>query len=188
MYARIANRTIPTIRRNLYSFTRSPPWVCTPCLSAGHSIRRNVATQSNPEKPYYITTPIFYVNASPHVGHLYTMVLTDIVKRWHALKGKHAILLTGTDEHGLKVCVHGVRTAHVLTVLSRCNARQQKPVSTQRSSAIKAPRYSKYVSAIYYEVQGLTHPRNLHGRRRLQMIILCGRPIQNTRMLWNMHG
>ncbi|OAL53238.1 methionyl-tRNA synthetase-like protein [Pyrenochaeta sp. DS3sAY3a] len=103
MYARIANRTIPTIRRNIYSLTRSPPWVCTPCLSAGHSTRRNVATQSNPEKPYYITTPIFYVNASPHVGHLYTMVLTDIIKRWHALKGKHAILLTGTDEHGLKV-------------------------------------------------------------------------------------
>lgn len=54
-------------------------------------------------KPYYITTPIFYVNAAPHVGHLYTMVLTDIVKRWQVLKGNNALLCTGTDEHGMKV-------------------------------------------------------------------------------------
>ncbi|KAL7266421.1 methionyl-tRNA synthetase, partial [Rhizina undulata] len=54
-------------------------------------------------KPYYITTPIFYVNADPHVGHFYTMVLTDIIKRWQVLKGRTAILCTGTDEHGLKI-------------------------------------------------------------------------------------
>ncbi|KAL8635786.1 MAG: hypothetical protein Q9228_006762 [Teloschistes exilis] len=47
--------------------------------------------------------PIFYVNAAPHVGHLYTLILTDIFKRYHALKGKKAILCTGTDEHGMKV-------------------------------------------------------------------------------------
>jgi methionyl-tRNA synthetase len=62
-----------------------------------------MSTQSASEKPYYITTPIFYVNAAPHVGHLYTMVLTDIIKRWQVLKGRKALLLTGTDEHGLKV-------------------------------------------------------------------------------------
>ncbi|KAH7132427.1 methionyl-tRNA synthetase-like protein [Dendryphion nanum] len=56
-----------------------------------------------PEKPYYVTTPIFYVNAAPHVGHLYTMFLTDVLKRWHQLKGQQAVLSTGTDEHGLKV-------------------------------------------------------------------------------------
>ncbi|TVY51260.1 putative methionine--tRNA ligase, mitochondrial [Lachnellula cervina] len=55
------------------------------------------------EKPYYITSPIFYVNAAPHVGHLYTMVLTDILKRWQVLRGKKAILCTGTDEHGMKI-------------------------------------------------------------------------------------
>lgn len=55
------------------------------------------------QKPYYITTPIFYVNAAPHVGHLYTMVLTDVIKRWQQLKGRTAILCTGTDEHGIKV-------------------------------------------------------------------------------------
>lgn len=64
--------------------------------------RRHITTQTS-EKPYYITTPIFYVNAAPHVGHLYTMVLTDVIKRWHELKGEKALLCTGTDEHGLKV-------------------------------------------------------------------------------------
>ena len=84
--------------------------------------RRQYAHQqdSRREKPYYITTPIFYVNAGrswirlyrlldndcviePHIGHLYTLVLTDILKRWQILRGKKAILCTGTDEHGMKV-------------------------------------------------------------------------------------
>ncbi|MCJ1313769.1 methionyl-tRNA synthetase [Agyrium rufum] len=69
------------------------------------SIRRlySVEPPSPPQKPYYITTPIFYVNAAPHVGHLYTVVLADILKRWQVLKGRRAILCSGTDEHGMKV-------------------------------------------------------------------------------------
>lgn len=57
------------------------------------------------DKPFYITTPIFYVNAAPHIGHLYSMVLGDTFKRWHAYhdRGRQALLCTGTDEHGLKV-------------------------------------------------------------------------------------
>ncbi|KAB8337078.1 hypothetical protein FH972_021382 [Carpinus fangiana] len=54
-------------------------------------------------KPYYVTSPIFYVNAAPHVGHLYSMVLTDILKRWQQFLGNEAFLTTGTDEHGMKV-------------------------------------------------------------------------------------
>ncbi|KAI3396455.1 hypothetical protein diail_12175 [Diaporthe ilicicola] len=54
-------------------------------------------------KPYYVTTPIFYVNAAPHIGHMYTMILADVLKRWHQLKGRQSLLLTGTDEHGMKV-------------------------------------------------------------------------------------
>ncbi|ODV97579.1 hypothetical protein PACTADRAFT_47471 [Pachysolen tannophilus NRRL Y-2460] len=54
-------------------------------------------------KPYYITTPIFYVNAAPHLGHLYSMLLCDIKTRWVRLSGKPAFFTTGTDEHGLKV-------------------------------------------------------------------------------------
>ena len=43
------------------------------------------------------------LHIAPHVGHLYTMVLTDILKRWQVLRGKRAILCTGTDEHGMKI-------------------------------------------------------------------------------------
>lgn len=58
---------------------------------------------STGDKPYYVTTPIFYVNAAPHIGHLYTLILADIIKRWQILKGEEAILCTGVDEHGMKV-------------------------------------------------------------------------------------
>lgn len=40
---------------------------------------------------------------APHIGHLYTLILTDILKRWQVLLGKQALLCTGTDEHGMKV-------------------------------------------------------------------------------------
>lgn len=51
-----------------------------------------------------MTFLIFYNLPAPHVGHLYTMVMADVLKRWQMLLGKNdAQLLTGTDEHGLKV-------------------------------------------------------------------------------------
>ncbi len=49
------------------------------------------------------TTPIYYVTAKPHLGHAYTTIVTDAVCRWHRLCGDDVHLLTGTDEHGLKV-------------------------------------------------------------------------------------
>ncbi|KAJ1965629.1 methionyl-tRNA synthetase [Dipsacomyces acuminosporus] len=52
---------------------------------------------------FYVTTPIFYVNSVPHIGHFYSMVLADTVKRYADLKGKTTKLSTGTDEHGLKI-------------------------------------------------------------------------------------
>ncbi|RLV93486.1 Methionine--tRNA ligase mitochondrial [Spathaspora sp. JA1] len=55
-------------------------------------------------KPFYTTTPIFYVNAAPHIGHLYSMLLADVRTRWEKLNPDNkAYLLTGTDEHGLKI-------------------------------------------------------------------------------------
>ena len=52
---------------------------------------------------YYVTTPIFYVNDVPHVGHAYTVVLADALARWHRLIGDEVFFLTGTDEHGTKI-------------------------------------------------------------------------------------
>ncbi len=51
----------------------------------------------------YLTTPIYYVNDAPHIGHAYTTVIADAVARWHRLRGEEVYFLTGTDEHGLKV-------------------------------------------------------------------------------------
>lgn len=53
--------------------------------------------------PFYVTTPIYYVNDAPHIGHAYTTVIADAVARWHRLMGDETFFLTGTDEHGLKV-------------------------------------------------------------------------------------
>ncbi|MBR3707523.1 MAG: class I tRNA ligase family protein, partial [Lentisphaeria bacterium] len=52
---------------------------------------------------YYVTTPIYYVNDKPHIGHAYTTVLADVLARYHRAKGDDTFFLTGTDEHGQKV-------------------------------------------------------------------------------------
>ncbi len=52
---------------------------------------------------FYITTPIYYVNDKPHIGHAYTTIAADVIARWHRLKGEDVFFLTGTDEHGEKV-------------------------------------------------------------------------------------
>ncbi len=53
--------------------------------------------------PFYITTPIYYVNARPHLGHTYTTIVTDVARRYHSMKGAETFMLTGTDEHGDKI-------------------------------------------------------------------------------------
>jgi methionyl-tRNA synthetase len=52
---------------------------------------------------FYVTTPIYYVNAEPHLGHAYTTIVGDALARWHRLLGDDVTFLTGTDEHGLKI-------------------------------------------------------------------------------------
>jgi methionyl-tRNA synthetase len=55
------------------------------------------------QRKFYITTPIFYPNGVPHIGHAYTMMATDTIARFHRLDGADVFHLTGTDEHGLKM-------------------------------------------------------------------------------------
>lgn len=54
-------------------------------------------------KDIFITSPIYYVNDIPHIGHAYTTIACDAFKKYQILKGNNAILLTGTDEHGQKI-------------------------------------------------------------------------------------
>ncbi|KAI9595366.1 methionyl-tRNA synthetase [Syncephalis fuscata] len=77
---------------SLFSFTKaSPPPATTP------------PTIPVRQKPFYVTTPIFYVNADPHIGHLYSLVMADTTRRYRQLHGNSTLLATGTDEHGLKI-------------------------------------------------------------------------------------
>lgn len=55
------------------------------------------------KETFYITTPIYYPNDTPHLGHAYTTIATDVIARWHKLQGKEVFFLTGTDEHGKKI-------------------------------------------------------------------------------------
>ncbi|MFP6661556.1 MAG: methionine--tRNA ligase [Myxococcota bacterium] len=52
---------------------------------------------------FYVTTPIYYVNAEPHIGHTYTTVLADTLTRFERMRGRETLLLTGSDEHGEKI-------------------------------------------------------------------------------------
>ena len=54
-------------------------------------------------KKFYVTTPIYYPNDVPHIGHAYTILAADVIARWHRLKGEDVFFLTGTDEHGKKI-------------------------------------------------------------------------------------
>ena len=53
--------------------------------------------------PFYITTPIYYVNDKPHIGHAYTTIACDIISRFNKLLNNDVYFLSGTDEHGQKV-------------------------------------------------------------------------------------
>ena len=54
-------------------------------------------------RAFYVTTPIYYVNAEPHLGHTYTTVLADSLARYHRMRGEKTFFLTGSDEHGEKI-------------------------------------------------------------------------------------
>lgn len=54
-------------------------------------------------QPFYVTTPIYYVNSRPHVGHAYSTIIADVLKRYYRMAGRDVYFLTGTDEHGDKI-------------------------------------------------------------------------------------
>ena len=55
------------------------------------------------KQKFYITTPIYYPNDIPHIGHAYTTIAADVIARWNKLQGKDVFFLTGTDDHGKKI-------------------------------------------------------------------------------------
>nr|XP_006633102.1 PREDICTED: methionine--tRNA ligase, mitochondrial [Lepisosteus oculatus] len=70
----------------------------------GRTARRSLCQDTSlAGEPHYITTPIFYVNAAPHIGHLYSAVIADCLHRYKLMRGCRSRFSTGTDEHGLKI-------------------------------------------------------------------------------------
>ena len=74
---------------------------------------------------FYITTPIFYVNAEPHLGHAYSTIAADVFARHMRQRGEDVFFLTGTDEHGEPV---------ELAASTRASRRRSLPTATRRAS------------------------------------------------------
>ena len=62
-----------------------------------------MSSGNNLDKRFYVTTPIYYVNAAPHLGHAYTTIVADVINRFYILSDSETWFLTGTDEHGDKI-------------------------------------------------------------------------------------
>ena len=79
--------------------------------------------------PYYITTPIYYVNGEPHLGHVYTTVAADVLARHMRQRGEDVFFLTGTDEHGEPVAQAAEREGVTPRELADRNAERFKEVA-----------------------------------------------------------
>ena len=78
---------------------------------------------------FYITTPIYYVNGEPHLGHAYTTIIADAFARHYRQRGADVFFMTGTDEHGLKVQRAAAEQAKRLKDLEKENARLKQLVA-----------------------------------------------------------
>jgi len=79
----------------------------------------------------YITTPLYYVNAEPHLGSAYTMIITDTLARYYRANGWEAFYLTGTDEHGDKIA-QAAAQAGVERFLSARSSQRRRARDTLR--------------------------------------------------------
>ena len=84
-------------------------------------------------KPFFITTPIYYINARPHIGHAYTTMVADAIARSRRLLGDDVFFLTGTDEHGQKV-ERAAQKAGVKTRGVRRRRRRALPADVRATS------------------------------------------------------
>ncbi|KAK8948619.1 hypothetical protein KSP39_PZI005038 [Platanthera zijinensis] len=101
---RPTNRLAPyRFRRLRRSFLPAPPAISTATCCRNNP--RTDGESENPSKaePFVLTTPLYYVNAPPHMGSAYTTIAADAIARFQRLLGKNVIFITGTDEHGEKI-------------------------------------------------------------------------------------
>ncbi len=87
-------------KRYKMKMTRSPAGRASDLNADGMPTQKK---KQDSKPTFYLTTPIYYVNARPHLGHTYTTVAADAVARWKRMRGYDVLFLTGTDEHGQKI-------------------------------------------------------------------------------------
>ncbi|MBN8732344.1 MAG: methionine--tRNA ligase [Acidobacteria bacterium] len=104
---------------------------------------------------FYLTTPIYYVNAAPHIGHTYTTIAADLIKRYKTMSGYDVVLTTGTDEHGQKIeraAKNVGKTPQAFTDLISAEFRQQWEtlgLSIDRFRRTSAPQHHAVVQELY---------------------------------------
>ena len=107
------------------------------------------------DKTYYVTTAIYYVNDVPHIGNAYEAIMADVVTRYHRLKGEDSFLLTGTDEHAIKVVAaaseRGIPTQEYTDQLSQDFRRVWHDLGIQYDDFIRTTedRHKKVVEAVF---------------------------------------
>ena len=107
-----------------------------------------------PDKTFFLTTPIYYINSTPHIGHAYTTLAADARARFERLRGRRVYFLTGTDEHGSKVA----------------QAARERGLSPQEHADDIAAKYRKCWDALsisYDDFIRTTQPRHEDAARRL---------------------
>ncbi|CAM9596309.1 unnamed protein product [Ascophyllum nodosum] len=102
-----SGRAIRPRRARLQASLRGSPPTTRPLRST--STATPAASNGSPPKTFYVTTPIYYVNDKPHIGHAYTTLACDAIARFMRLDGREVMFVTGTDEHGQKVEASALR-------------------------------------------------------------------------------
>ncbi|KAL5037973.1 methionyl-tRNA synthetase [Batrachochytrium dendrobatidis] len=134
---------------NVASITISKPILPNMIQRNFMSTRLCSFVSTNPDHPVYITSPIFYVNAVPHIGHLYSAILADSLKRWFEFKGQKTMYSTGTDEHGLKI--QQVAEAAKSDPKEFCNDISKTFKSLFKKSDISYTRFIRTTDSDHYE-------------------------------------
>ncbi len=111
------------------------------------------------KRKFYISTPIFYPNGAPHIGHAYTAMVSDVIARFERLKGSDVFFLTGTDEHGLKMqqtaAKEGVTPLKLATENSLQFRQMMKLLNISNNDFIRTtePRHHKACQALWLAMQ-----------------------------------
>jgi methionyl-tRNA synthetase len=111
------------------------------------------------DRTIYFTTPLYYVNAEPHIGHLYTTVMVDALKRYHTMMGDDAYFLTGTDEHGEKIAEvaekRGMSPQALADEVSGLFSDTWKKIGIEPNDFIRTtqPRHTRFVQEVLERVK-----------------------------------